>query len=283
MMLDMMDLPQPSEPFEWVQAAGSLALICGALTPLARHLYTARGWGLGGDLQQWDEVAAALGIPPAGLIRARQVHGAGVLRASQAIGQPPGSIEADIVLAGPHDATAAGVQAADCVPLLLADPQTGAVTAAHAGWRGLAAGVPGAAVSAMAKMFGTAPGDIVAAIGPSVGACCYEVGADVKERFDRAGFGAGRAAAWFHDQPPRLPRNPPMASVTVGARDGRWFFDGWAAARDQLADAGVPPAQIFAAELCTASHGAFCSYRRDGARAGRNLAAIRPGPDRRDP
>jgi copper oxidase (laccase) domain-containing protein len=71
--------------------------------------------------------------------------------------------------------------------------------------------------------------------------------------------------------------NPSMPRVDAVPRDDRWFFDGWASARDQLIAAGLAPAHVFLAEMCTASHpDLFCSYRRDGAGAGRLAAAIRP-------
>jgi copper oxidase (laccase) domain-containing protein len=66
-----------------------------------------------------------------------------------------------------------------------------------------------------------------------------------------------------------------MAALPSTRRAGHWFFDAWSCVRDQLEDAGVPGTQVFLADLCTASHDAFCSYRRDGAIAGRMAAVIR--------
>src|SRR5262249_2256482 len=130
------------------------------------------------------------------------------------------------------------------------------------------------AVAALRRHFGSRPQDLIAAVGPSIGACCYEVGPDVVQRFQRAGFGGDRLGAWFLDGPAQLPGNPSMPGLTP--RADHWFFEGWAASRDQLIGAGVPVAQIFVAELCTASHPAtLCSYRRDGAPAGRLAGAIR--------
>jgi copper oxidase (laccase) domain-containing protein len=67
-----------------------------------------------------------------------------------------------------------------------------------------------------------------------------------------------------------------MPGLASEARPGHAFFDGWACAHEQVRDAGVPVAQIFAARLCTASHGVLCSYRRDGVDAGRIAGAIMP-------
>ena len=129
----------------------------------------------------------------------------------------------------------------------------------------------------MAREFASASADLVAAIGPSIGACCYEVGGDVRQAFEQAGFDRRQMARWFRELPVASRLNPPMPGRGSIRRADHWFFDGWSAARDQLIEAGVPAAQIFVAELCTASHpGTLCSYRRDGQLAGRMAGAIRP-------
>src|SRR6185436_20167961 len=175
------------------------ALICRPLASLASHIFTTRRWPLGSttavgdDPALWDDVARALHVEPARLVRVRQVHGADVVIAEDVPGRRP---EADIILSGDHT-IAVAVQAADCIPLLLADPSTGAVAAAHAGWRGLAAAVPSAAVESLAREFGSRASDLVAAIGPAIGACCYEVGSDVRDRFEAAGATGKQLARWF--------------------------------------------------------------------------------------
>jgi purine-nucleoside/S-methyl-5'-thioadenosine phosphorylase / adenosine deaminase len=167
------------------------------------------------------------------------------------------------------------------VPLLIADERTAAVAAAHAGWQGLAAGVPSAAVTALAREFGSRPSDLIAVIGPSIGACCYEVGTAVRDRFEAAGFGPGRIARWFREEPRPTSRNPSMPGLPRPLRASHWFFDAWSAARDQLEEAGVPADRIFVAELCTASHpDTMCSYRREGSAAGRIAGAIRSRGER---
>jgi YfiH family protein len=276
MMFDMSDLPQPSEPFEWVQAAVAPALVCRPLGRLARHVFTTRQWGLAAsDPDTWAPIASALDLDPSRLVRVRQVHGSSVLvlRPETA---PCALVAADIIVAG-AEASGFGlaIQAADCVPLLIADRRRRGVAAVHAGWRELAAGAPLRAVAAMARELGAEPPDLLAALGPSIGPCCYEVGVDVRERFT-ATFSSSRTAAWFHEAPVRSRCNPPMPGLAGARRAERWFFDVWSAAHDQLVEAGLPAGQIFSAGLCTASHPTvFSSYRRDGAAAGRIAGAIR--------
>src|SRR6266851_4822775 len=176
MMPDM--FPQPTEAFAWAQAPGGLALVCRPLERVARHVFTTRGWLLGAsrDERAWQEVAEAMDVPLATLVRLHQVHGANVVvhRASEPLRAPAGATapslsEADIVMSNDSQAAVA-IQTADCVPLLIADPRSGAVVAAHAGWRGLTARVPIAAVEALGREFGSRPADLLAAIGPSIGA-----------------------------------------------------------------------------------------------------------------
>lgn len=257
--------PQPSDGFEWVQAAGGPALVCGALRPYADHLFTTRAWALGSHAQtrdeDWQPVATGLGVEPARLARMHQVHGAAavVRRAGdpQSAGEP--LPDADILISD-DPSLALAIQTADCVPVLIADRVTGAVAAAHAGWRGLAAGVPGATVAALAGKLGSAPADLIAAIGPSISAARYEVGSDVRTRFLAAGFSADAIARWF----------------CPGSRSEHWLFDGGRSARDQLEAAGLQAGRIHSSGLCTATYpDLFCSYRRDGAGAGRLAAAIR--------
>jgi len=277
-----MILPTLDASFDWIETAYGPALVCRALESIARHLFTTRRWRLGagtpaGDgSEPWADLAGALAVEPDRLMRVRQVHGADVAIArGRAVTQP----DADIVVTN-EAGIALAVRVADCVPLLIADRRTGAVAAAHAGWRGLAARVPAVTIEALGRESGSRPGDLIAAAGPSIGACCYEVGADVRARFDAGGFGAPAVERWFLNAPAATPRNPSMPGLR-SPRLNHWFFDGWSAARDQLIDAGVPSSQIFIAGTCTASHAdLFCSFRRDGPPAGRLAAAVRCDPPR---
>ena len=272
--------PKPNDGFAWVQVAGGHALVCEALA--APHVFTTRSWVLGSAAEAeraaaWEAVGRSLGVDAGHLCRAHQVHGASV--AVRRTGDPECDgrprAEADIIVSD-DSARALAIQTADCVPLLVADRATGAVAAAHAGWRGLAAGVPSVTVAALAREFGSRPADLVAVAGPSVGACCYEVGADVLDAFRRGGFADAMLQRWFFTAPQPTDRNPSMPGLPHAPRAHHWFFDGWAATRRQLEDAGVPAPQIHIAGLCTASHPQLlCSYRRDGKAAGRIAGVIR--------
>jgi polyphenol oxidase len=258
--------PQPAADFDWIDTAAGLALRCRALEPFADQLFTTRAWLLGSSngpeadrAPGWSQVAKALGGDPAMMTRVKQVHGSSVhvVRREDTVDDP--LAEADIIVTDdPQRAVA--IQTADCVPMLIADTKTGAVAAAHAGWRGLAARVPDVAVAALAHHFGGRARDLVVAVGPAISAARYEVGRDVRDRFEHAGFAASQIARWFPSE----------------TREGHWLFDGWSSASDQLEAAGVPRDRIHVAKLCTATHpDLLCSYRRDGARAGRMAAAIR--------
>jgi YfiH family protein len=266
-MINDRDITVPApDGFEWRDAPPGPVLVCRALEPYAAHLFTTCQWPLGsrtaGDrTSAWADVARALGVDGAHLVRAHQVHGASVV--VRRAGEPPRGDaplpEADILVSD-DPAIVLAVQTADCVPLLIADRSRGAVAAAHAGWRGLAARVPGVTVHALVQTFGSRASDLAAAIGPSISAPRYEVGDEVRERFREGAFPSSQLARWF----------------VPAERPGHWFFDGWAAARDQLAAAGIPADQIYLAGLCTASlPDLLCSYRRDGQAAGRIAAAIR--------
>jgi YfiH family protein len=268
---------QPSAQFEWVHAPAGPALVCRALQRVARHLFTTRKWRLGGEVaatdEAWAEVAAGVGANPMNLARMHQVHGAAVTIATRGAGASRPS--ADVAITCDAD-VALAVQAADCVPLLIADRRHEVVAAVHAGWRGLAALAPQAAVRALTRLCGSQPSDLIAAVGPSIGACCYEVGPDVREALMRAGPSNAMSDKWFFDRPQPSAMNPSMPALSPGPRTDRWFLDCWSVTHDQLAQSGVRDIHI--AAWCTASHpDVLCSYRRDGKGAGRIAGVIRVG------
>ena len=195
-----------------------------------------------------------------------QVHGREVVVVRRG-GHLPAGIEADAIVSE-DPAVAIAVRAADCVPLLMADKVRGVVAAVHAGWRGTAARVAVAALDALTREFGTRPADIVAAIGPSIGACCYQVGSTVVDAFAAAGHERYLIDRWFAAPPPPrgwLKAEPPPLRLDVAGAN-----------RDQLVLAGVPESEIHVAGLCTAMHlDLLTSYRAEKENAGRIAGAIR--------
>lgn len=255
-----MQLPQPTGDFVWTQESWGPALRCSPLLEHAPHFFTTRALSLGGGsraaLDAWTQVAEAIEVSPERLLRLRQVHGATVVTVSPGLAPHPRDAwpEGDAAVTD-DPLTALGVRVADCVPLLLADPRTGAVGAVHAGWRGAAAGVAPATVRALTRSFEARAADVVAAIGPSIGPCCYVVGPELIDQF----AAHAEAAAWF-----------------VRGSGGRWRLDLWRAIRDQLVRTGVAAQNILTARLCTACRvDVFCSFRTEGAQAGRMAGVIR--------
>lgn len=174
-------------------------------------------------------------------VEALQVHGAvvAVVGAADA-GQPVDGVDG-LVTTDP--AVVLAVHAADCAPLLLADPRHRIVAAVHAGWRGTAAGIAVEAVTVMVDRFDCRPEDLLVAIGPAIGPCHYEVDEPVMDLMRR----------W-----------PWWEGVATPNGRGRWQLDLQAANRRQLVDAGVQTDRIRVNDLCTYHRpDLFFSHRRD--------------------
>jgi polyphenol oxidase len=261
-----MTLPGLPDTFRWTHESWGAVLRCVPLEPVAPHGFTSRQLRL--SAEEGAESLAAV-TRAARVVQATQVHGRTVVVAAEGQPWPRPWPEADVLLSD-VPSTAVAVRAADCVPLLLADRATGAVAAVHAGWRGTAAAAAPAAVAAMSRQFGTRPADLVVAIGPSIGSCCYEIGPDLVDAFAAAGHPRHLIDRWFlAPAPPRGSRElPQMRLDLVGAN------------RDQLILAGVPEDGIHACGLCTAMHlDVLTSYRAEGAAAGRMAGTIVPRRD----
>jgi YfiH family protein len=253
-----MTLPQPNRAFEWTQAPWGPALRCLPLLAAADHFFTERSLTLRDDVEEWERVAATLGVPCDDLLLISQVHEATVAVASVDRPRPWPRPKADAIVSDDPSAAVA-VRVADCVPVLLADETGRAVAAIHAGWRGVAARAVIAGVGALQTHYGVRPERLIAAVGPSIGPCCYEVGESTRQTFRDAGHHASVLESWFEPRP-----------------EGTMHLDLWRASRDQLEGAGVMPANIHVSGLCTKTHPAvFHSYRVDGVNAGRMIGVIR--------
>ncbi|MFQ5466220.1 MAG: peptidoglycan editing factor PgeF [Thermodesulfobacteriota bacterium] len=199
-------------------------------------------------------LSEVFGFRPERLTTAKQVHGFMMVTVRDRGGAVYSGIESD-ALATPTPGVPVGVLTADCVPLLIHAPAAGAVAAVHAGWKGAAAGIARRSVNVMAGKFSTSPGEMVAAIGPRIGPCCYTVGAEVPDAF-REDFGEG--LEYFSEKD-----------------DGTFTLDLGEATRAQLIEAGMTEANIEVIDACTACDpDLFFSYRRDGERTGRQLSFI---------
>ena len=184
---------------------------------------------------------------PSDVVWLQQVHGVAVADLDSAAGETV----ADAAIARGAN-TVCAVLVADCMPVLLADGAGTMVGAAHAGWRGLSAGVIESTIAAM----GSAPGQLIAYLGPCIGPAVYEVGSDVRDAFCAADANAGTAF---------------VAKPKTAATIDKWLANLPMLARQRLARAGVE--RIFGGDDCTFSDSTrFFSYRRDGVTG--NMAAL---------
>ncbi len=198
---------------------------------------------------------SAIGAEGSRLATLSQVHSDRVYIVASNCGQWNRSTKGD-ALATSLAGTAVAVQVADCFPILIADTQTHAVAAIHAGWRGALSRILSKTVSALQAAFGCDPASLLVAIGPGIRSCCYEVGQEVVDLYRQAYPGVGLASA--HASQP-----------------GKYLMDLLTALNVQVCESGIDPARVFDLGLCTCC-GAheFFSYRRDGSRSDRMMGTI---------
>jgi YfiH family protein len=259
-----MNLPPPDAAFRWSAEPWGHALRCRRLDAVAQHAFTTRQLPLRAPERQdlaWTQATASVGAGIEQLMRIKQVHGRAVRVLRRGGIMPADARErpaADAIVSNAPSLVLA-VQTADCVPILMADAKTGVAAAVHAGWRGVCSGIAKAAVETVVAAFGTNPGDLTVAVGPSIGSCCYEVGEELVAAFQQNGATDEQIERWF-----------------TPAANGKRRLDLWVATAEQLRDAGVNESRIHVASLCTRTHAdVFDSYRAAGAAAGRMAALIR--------
>ena len=201
-----------------------------------------------------EQLCAQLGIPDSRLIVPRQVHG---VRIEEVTEQHLGvAFEDTDALITRLASVCIGVSTADCVPLLMYDQGTGAIAAAHAGWRGTVARIGVLTLKAMQEAYGTKAEDVACVVGPSIGPEAFEVGEEVYEAFAEAGF--------------------PMDDIAYRhPATQKWHIDLWQANVWQLMQAGVQENAIQVSGLCTyMNHARFFSARRLGINSGRMFTGI---------
>jgi hypothetical protein len=233
-----------------------------------------------------------LGVERFALASLRQVHSASVYQVVRTasgeleyrfggnrlpgVAQPVGDAllteEAGILLS---------VRTADCLPVLLVDPKHRAVAAVHAGWRGALVRLVEKAVGEMRRAYGSEPQSLLAVLGPSIRACCYEVGEEVREAFHGGFPYADKFFRKVSESPALHPKRRPLPflSVQPPGYDSPCappvHLDLVAVAQDQLLAAGLAPPHVAAVDFCTACRtDLFYSYRREGSHTGRMLAVI---------
>jgi YfiH family protein len=202
-----------------------------------------------------DRFARAVGFDAQRLRQAQQVHGARVIVADEHQHEHEREHEGETkyeeadALVARNAGDAVGVRVADCVPVLVGDSKSGRVAAIHAGWKGVVGGVVRAGVEAV-----RAEGELVAAIGPCIGPCCFEVSEDV----------AAKIAGASND-----------SCVAKRHAPGKAMIDLRVAVAAQLAALGVAHARLEQVAGCTrCERDRFYSFRRDGDSAGRLLAVV---------
>jgi YfiH family protein len=224
-----------------------------------QYAFTTRHKGLGARTQgvrqadDWKTVAEAFGIDSERLVTVNQVHGEDIVVIDDKNFMNIKAAKADALITDVRG-VAVGVETADCVPILLVDPETPAVAAVHAGWRSTVKNIAQKTVEKMQIEFGTEPGRMIAAIGPAIGPECYEVDepvmGPVREKF----------SFWQEVASPR--------------GNDRWSLDLVKLNRRELMQAGLPEINVYSFGLCTCCIAdLFYSFRREG-RTGRMLSAV---------
>src|SRR5690349_11760687 len=212
------------------------------------------GRSVGDDPARVEEnlarLARAAGVE-GGFAAVSQVHGDAVLKATgPSLPGAPVLGEADALWTD-RPGVALGIRTADCVPILLVDPEGGRIAAVHSGWKGTDLKIARKAVEVL-RSAGSAPERILAAVGPAIRACCDEVSEDLAERFGRA---SGEGA--------------------VSREAGRPHLDLPFAVRQTLLESGLSGQNIGVLPLCTAcEEKRFFSHRRDRGLSGRHLSFI---------
>ncbi|MBW2057687.1 MAG: peptidoglycan editing factor PgeF [Deltaproteobacteria bacterium] len=196
----------------------------------------------------------AFGFSSRALVTARQIHGDDILVIDSASPEGFAGAPCDAMVTD-RPGVAVAVLTADCLPLLLLDPVHRTVAAVHLGWKGTALNLCGKTVGLLRERFGARPECLLAAVGPSIGPCCYEVDESLRSSFTL------EEHRWDHWARP--------------SGSGRWKLDLQRANIDLMTDSGILEGNIVWFDICTrCREDLFFSYRRDGEMTGRQMAFI---------
>ncbi|MFW5878975.1 MAG: peptidoglycan editing factor PgeF [Myxococcota bacterium] len=211
------------------------------------------GTGLGDDDTLVAEnrrlVAVEAGLPSVYMVS--QVHGSRLIVVGRSCTPEETATEEADALASTEPGRAVAVRTADCLPILLADPEAGVVAAIHAGWRGTVAGVAAGSVDLLRRRLGLDPARAVAALGPCIRPCCFEVGEEVARKVGES---------W----PRAVCRRGDLLTVDLACANG-----------EALVSAGLAPERVDDLGLCTACDSRrFFSHRRDRGTTGRQMSYV---------
>ena len=221
---------------------------------------------------------AVTGDPATPLVTVRQIHSTALVVAGAEDAARERPRKADGLMTD-ESGLLLGIQTADCIPVLVADRKRQAVAAFHAGWRGTVKRIVETGVGRMRLQFGSRPEDLIAAIGPGIGACCYAVGEEVLSSFESQFSYASDLFREVYDSDPVRTKYP-MLFLTQRAPGHSpigpsLHLDLVEANRRQLLDAGLKPRSIQSVGGCTSCQPAlFFSHRASRGHAGRMLSVI---------
>lgn len=207
-------------------------------------------------LANWDKLATAFEIPMENFLVLNQVHGDGIF-----VIKPHGEfftsrdqLNYDAIVTNRTN-LAICIKTADCAPVFIVDPIKKVIAAVHAGWKGTALGITGKVARLMKTQYGSEPRDLLAAIGPSIGPCCYEV--------DEPAYNSFRT------------HKDISSFLSPGPKKNRWMLNLAQANRLQLLEAGLLPESVETSGWCTKCHpDAFFSHRGSGGVTGRQVNFI---------
>jgi len=204
-------------------------------------------------LQNWDRLATAFAIPMEQFLVVNQVHGGAIF-----VIKPHGSyfstrdeLNYDAIVTSRTD-LAICIKTADCVPVFIVDQVKKVIAVVHAGWKGTALEISAKVIRLMQKQYGCLPTDILAAIGPSIGKCCYDVDQATADAFRK--------------------QNNSELFLQQGPKKDKWMLDLPEANRRQILDTGVPESNIEVSGYCTVcNQDMFFSHRGSGGITGRQV------------